>query len=812
MHLAAGTRLGRYEIRSLLGVGGMGEVYLAHDTTLRRAVAVKLLPADLAQDKDRLRRLEQEAYAASSLNHPNILTIHEVGVQNGIHFIATEFVDGESLRHRMAHGRLELREVLDIGVQVASALGAAHAAGIVHRDIKPENIMLRKDGIVKVLDFGLAKLVEPGATAWDAAGPTKAAADTAPGVVLGTVQYMSPEQARGVETDARTDIWSLGVVLYEMLAARSTFDGRTTSDVIAAILRTEPPPLARYMDDAPPELERIVTKALQKDREERYQAVKDLGLDLKGLKRRLDFDTEAARTIPPTPVTTASATPPRHRRRAAFLMLVAGAAATLAVGYAAYSKYLGGTGKRSIDSIAVLPFTNESGDPDNEYLSDGISEALINSLSQLSDMKVIARSSSFKYKSKVVDPPAVAQALGVRAIVTGRVRQRGDHLLIGVELVDAADRTQMWGEQYNRKATDLLQVQADISGEIAERLRLRLTTNERQELAKRETPNPQAYELQLRGNFYASRGGRENNKKATEYYNQAIAIDPNYTLAYAGLSNSYRNGVVNGILEPKEFLPKAEAAARKALELDGRLAEAHSALANVKRETWDWAGAEQEYQRSIQLNPNLARAHRNYSVFLSIMGRHPQAIAEITRARELDPLSPTVNTNLGYRLFFARRYDEAIEALKQTLELDERLSLTQVVLGYTYAAKGMYSEAIAAYQEAIKLGDDSPSTQIYLGAAYAHAGKWDRAQAILKRLQTSQTYVSHGELAVLYTALGQREQAFTSLEKAFAARDLQLQFLGVDPAFDSLRGDSRFADLMRRVGLSPVPAESRNRR
>jgi serine/threonine protein kinase/Tfp pilus assembly protein PilF len=812
MHLPAGTRLGRYEIRSLLGAGGLGEVYLAHDTTLRRAVALKLLPGHFAEDEDRLRRLEQEAYAASSLNHPNILTIHEVGVQDGTHFIATEFVDGESLRHRLAHGRLELREVLDIGVQVASALGAAHAAGIVHRDIKPENIMLRKDGIVKVLDFGLAKLVEPGGAAWDAAGPTKAAADTAPGVVLGTAQYMSPDQARGLETDARSDIWSLGVVLYEMLAGRTTFEGRTSSDVIAAILRTEPPPLGRYVDDAPPELERIVTKALQKDREERYQAVKDLGLDLKGLKRRLDFDTEAARTIPSTAVTTASTTPPPHRRRAAFLMLITGAVAVVALAYGAYSGYLGGADKGNIDSIAVLPFANESGNPDNEYLSDGISETLINSLSELPGMKVIARSSSFKYKGKEIDPREVARALGVEAIVTGRLGQRGEDLLISAELINARDETQMWGDRYHRKAADLLAVQAEISRDIAERLRLRLTAVERQQLARSETANPQAYELQLKGSFYSSKGGTENNKKATDYYNQAIAIDPNYALAYAGLSNIYRNGVVNGILEPKEFLPKAEAAARKALELDGRLAQAHSALANFKRETWDWAGAGREYQRSIQLNPNLARAHANYAVFLNIMGRHPQAIAEVTRARELDPLSPGINTNLGYRLFFARRYDEAIEVLKETLELGERQSLTQVVLGYTNAAKGMYREAIGAYGEAIKLGDDSPSTQIYLGAAYAHAGERERAQAILKRLETGKRYVSPGELAVLYAALGEHEQAFKSLEKGFAARDPQLQFLGVDPAFDSLRGDPRFADLMRRVGLPPAPAQSRNPR
>jgi serine/threonine protein kinase/tetratricopeptide (TPR) repeat protein len=807
MRLTPGTRLGRYEIRSLLGIGGMGEVYLAHDTTLHRAVAIKLLPGHLASDTDRLQRLEQEAYAASSLNHPNILTIHEVGTHDGTHFIATEFVDGESLRHRLTHARLELREVLDIGAQIASALGAAHAAGIVHRDVKPENIMLRKDGIVKVLDFGLAKVA--GGQAWDSEGATIAAPDTEPGTVLGTVQYMSPEQARGLETDARTDIWSFGVVLYEMLAGRSTFEGRTSSDVIAAILRTEPPPLARYVDDAPPELDRIVTKALQKDPEERYQAVKDLGLDLKGLKRRLEFDTQAARTIPSTPLTPASAAPRRTLSRAALVMLIAGAVAVVALGYGAYSGYLGGTGKGNIDSIAVLPFANQSGNPDNEYLSDGISETLINSLSELTGLKVIARTSSFNYKGKQINPREVAKALGVEAIVTGRLGQRGETLLISAELIDARDDTQMWGDRYNRNAADLLAVQADISREIAEKLRRRLSSGERDRVTKPETANRQAYELALQGRFYASKGGTQNQKKAIEYFQQAVGIDPNYALAYVRLSNNYRSLVFNSVLDPKEYMPKVEAAVRKALELDDTLAEAHVALGNFLRESWEWAGAEREYQRAIALNPNLATARRDYGAFLSSMGRHDQAIAEVTRGRELDPLSRFVTTQIGYRLFFARRYDEAIDRLKP--ELHQGLTLTPLVLGYIYAATGKYKEAMAAYQVAIDRGDDTPSTQIYLGAAYARAGDRQRAQAILKRLESGERYVSPGELPVLYIALGQREQAFRSWEKAFAARDLQLQFLGIDPSFDSVRDDPRFADLMRRVGLPSAPTESRNR-
>jgi serine/threonine protein kinase/Tfp pilus assembly protein PilF len=809
MPLTSGTRLGRYEVHSLLGAGGMGEVYLAHDTTLRRAVAIKVLPNDAAQDRDRLRRFEQEVHTASSLNHPNILTIHEVGVQDGTHFVATEFVEGESLRLRMARGRVALREVLEIGVQVASALGAAHAADIVHRDIKPENLMLRKDGIVKVLDFGLAKLIEPG----DQDGPTRAA-DTAPGVVLGTVQYMSPEQACGLETDSRTDIWSLGVVLYELLAGRSTFAGNTTSDVIAAILKTEPPPLARYTDDAPPELERIVTKALQKDREERYQAVRDLGLDLKELKRRLDVEAQRARSNAHVSaggnpsgvgVTTVRSKP---RRRAAVAMLIAGAAAIATLGYATYSRYLGGPSK-GIDSVAVLPFTNESGDPGNEYLSDGISDALINSLSQLSGVKVIARSSSFKYKGKAVDPQEAARALGVEAIVTGRLGQRGENLLISAELMDARDETHMWGDQYHRKATDLLAVQADISADIAEQLRRRLSSNERNRLTRRETTDQQAYELVLKGRFYFERGGSQNRKDAVEHYQRAIAIDPGYALAYVGLSNAYRSLSFNSEVDPQDFMPKAEAAVRKALELDDSLADAHFVLGNFKRDTWDWAGAEREYQRAIALNPNLAAAHASYGFFLSMMGRHDHAIAEARRAKELSPFA--FSTGVGYRLFFARRYDDAIEAAKKALEIDQRNTLTHVVLGYTYTEKRMYPEAIAAYKEAIRLGGDNPSTQIFLGVAHARAGDHERAKVILERLQKNEAYVSPAELAALYVALGQREQALTSLEKGFAGRDLQLQYLGVDPSFDSLRDDPRFADLLRRVGLPVAVARETSR-
>ena len=770
-------------------------MYLAEDTTLRRRVALKLLPAPVAADQERLRRLEQEAYAASSLNHPNILTIHEVGVHNSTHFIATEYVDGESLRQRMTRGRFDVREALDIGVQVASALSAAHAAGIVHRDIKPENIMLRKDRIVKVLDFGLAKVVQPEGASISGEEPTKAAANTLPGVVLGTPHYMSPEQARALETDARTDIWSLGVVLFELLAGRSAFEGRTSSDVVAAILKTDPPPLAKYLDDDLPELARIVTKALQKDRDERYQNARDLALDLKGVTRRLDTAVE------PAPVAASTAQPRSHVARA---MLLIAAVAAVGLGYAAYAGLLGRVIGRDVDSIAVLPFVNESGDPAKEYLSDGISETLINSLSQLPGVKVIARSSSFRYKGQQADPREAAKALGVEAIVTGRLSQRGDSLIISAELMDARDATLMWGDQYQRKATDLLAVQAEISGDIADKLRRRLTPDQRERLTKSETTNQEAYDLVLRGRSYVEQGGTPNRRKAIDHFQQAIAIDPTYALAYSSLANVYERLSVDSVLDPKEYLPKATAAVRKALELDDTLPNAHVVLGNLKRHEWDWAGAERSYRRALELNPNYAAAYVSLSAFLTNQGRHDEAIAASRRARDLNPLSAQANTQIGFRLFLARRYDEALQALTHALEMNRRLPATHMLLGYTYTELTRYTEAISAFEEAMKLGDDSPSLQIFLGATYARAGDRPRALAILNQLQNSKTYVSPGELAVLYVAVGEREQAFAALERAFAVRDVQLQYLAVDPAFDPLRDDPRFTDLVRRVGLPVI--------
>lgn len=820
MPLSPGTNLGRYEIRSTLGAGGMGEVYLAYDTQLDRTIALKILHSDVASDIQRMRRFIQEAKAASSLNHPNILTIYEIGQANSTNFIATEFIDGETLRERMTKTRTKLTEALDIAIQVASALSAAHAAGIVHRDIKPENIMVRRDGYVKVLDFGLAKLTEH----HSAGNEATTMVNTDPGVIMGTVSYMSPEQARGLTLDARTDIWSLGVVLYEMVAGRVPFEGATPTDAIISIAEREPAHLARHVPEVPVQLERIVRKALAKEREERYQTVKDLGLDLKSLSRELEVEVELERTAPPElrrgtsetggiravveTVPQPAAAPTlsaqyligevkRHKLGVGMIL----ATLLVAIAAVAYFAYFPRGDKEAITSIAVLPFVNASNNPDAEYLSDGISESLINSLSQLPQLKVIARSSSFKFKGKSTEPREVAQALNVRAILTGRVIQVGDQLQISAELVDARDGTQVWGDQYNRKATDLLAMQSEISREIAEKLRLKLTNTEQQQLAKRATAKPEAYELLLKGRFYRSKGGPEGRTKALEYFSQAVTLDPNYALAYGELAASYNGLISSATVDPKVIRPKAQAAAERALQLDETLPEAHLPLATLRFNNWEWAAAEREYKRTIELNPSFSAAHRVYATYLSSMGRNEEAISEVRRARELDPLSALANFRVGGVLLNARRHDEAIEQLKKTLELDPNFTLTHLWLAYAYAAKGQYAQAIAEYKEAVKLGEDATSTQIYLGYSLAMSGKRNEALGILKEMQTTTKYVSPAELAILHAGLGDKEQAFAALERAYAAHDFQLQYLKNEASYDSLRSDPRFADLVRRVGL-----------
>ena len=828
-HLLEKSDFASYKLKRLLGRGGMGAVFLAEDNRLERFVALKILPSAADDNSQISLRFQQEAKAVSAVSHPNVAHIYEFGEHEGMYFFAMEYVPGKTLRDALNEKQIKISDAVEIALQIADALEAAHTEQIVHRDIKPENIMLRrravatKEVLIKVLDFGLAKLGEKKFR------ESNNSFDTTPGLIMGTTAYMSPEQVRGEAIDERTDLWSLGVVLYEMATGTRPFEGDTASDVRAAVLLKEPAALPQ--ENELPQLSAIIKKALQKDVAARYQSAREMINDLRILQRQVydylqkngDSKSLEHATLPNfTEIntdangSTITAQSLDSQSAAAVQRLSSGAEratrafeksglrigvvlVTLILAAAAYFVYF--NNQNSFSSIAVLPFVNVSNDPEVELLSDGISESLINNLAQLPGVKVTARSSSFSFKGKDLDLREVANALGVQAIITGRVARSGDNLVVNVELVNARDLTQLWGERYVRKAADLLQIQPLISKEVAEKMRVRLTGAQEHRLGKKETTNPQAYELLLKSKIYNAKGGRENMNKSLEYLNQAIALDPNYALAYVWLSITYRNLVDQSLLEPKIGTPKAESAAYKALELDENLAEAHFALAIIKRDAWQWQEAENEFKRAIELNSNLLRAHSGYAIYLSLMKRHDEAVAEIQIARELDPLSPTVNANVSWTLYLARRYDEAIEAIKKELEIEQDNPDAHYILGYIYMAKNMNAEAIAEFQETVKLGLDIPGPQIYQGVVYARTGENDRAREILKQLQNSKEYVSPAELAILYAALDEREQAFAALEKAYATHDLQLQTLGVDAAFDSLRSDSRFQDLLRRIGL-----------
>jgi len=815
-------RISHYRIISQLGAGGMGEVYLAEDTRLDRKVALKLLPAKFTEDADRVRRFIQEAKAASALNHPNIITIYEIGQEQGAHFIATEFIDGQTLRQRMASEHLSLSAALEVAMQTASALSAAHEAGIIHRDIKPENIMLRRDGYVKVLDFGLAKLIERRPDTHDTNAPTVAQVKTDPGTVMGTVRYMSPEQARGQEVDARTDVFSLGVVLYEVVAGREPFEGTTVADVLAAILKTEPLPLTRLAPGAPSELERIVAKALRKDREERYQTAKDLQLDLKSLKQEMEIAERLkgaqAPALPPPIVEAATnlMTAVRTTSSAEYLVseikrhklgvALALALLVIAAVTAAYFLLAARSSTGAIKAIAVLPFANESGDQNLDYLSDGLSESLIDRLSQLPQLKVIARGSSFKYKGKVMDPQEVAKTLGVEAIITGRVIQRGESLEVRAEMVNARAGTQLWGENYHRQISDLLSVQEGIAKDIVEKLRLKLSGEEQRRLTKRHTDNVEAYQLYLRGRYHWSKLTVEELGKSVDYFQQAIALDPNYAPAYSGLADSYSALGALSALPPAEVKQKAKAAAVKALEREETLAEAHTSLARVKMEQdWDWSGADREYQRAIELNPNYSAAHYYYSINLKLLGLDQDGLGEAKRAQELDPLSLTMNYHLGRYYYWIHQYDQAITQLRKTLDLDRDYWLAHSFLGRAYEKKGMYEQAAAEASQAVKLSERHPDAIAVLGIVYAKAGKRGEALKLLEELEqrSRKSHVSPLYPGLICAGLGEKDQAFMWLEKLYEEHSQLMIYVKADPNWDDLRSDSRFQELLRKVGLTP---------
>jgi serine/threonine-protein kinase len=778
-NLAPGCTIGSYQIISHLGSGGMGDIYLAEDKRLGRKVVLKALPSHFTSDQERVRRFQLEARAASALSHPNIITIYEIGQIDQLHYIAIEFVDGETLRQRMASAQVKITEALEIATDVATALLAAHDAGIVHRDIKPENIMLRADRVVKVLDFGLAKLTESKPIM---SGDTTLF-QTEQGMVMGTAPYMSPEQARGLTVDRRTDIWSLGAVLYEMVGGRPPFEGPTISDVIVAILGREPIPLVRYRPEVPTELEWIIKKALRKDRDERYQTAREFLADLRNLTQRLEFEEELERSQD----TTDSA---RLDRR----------------GFSDRQSQARRSGI-AIDSLAILPLLHNYPDQSMEYFSDGISESMINALSRLPDLRVMAWSTVLQYKVRQVDPRQVGRELGVKAVLTGRVIQSEDSLTIKLEMVDVSDGSQLWGDSYSCTPSEILDIETEISSEISEKLLLRLTREERQQLARRPTDNVEAYHSYLKGRYCWNKRTDEDVRKAIEYFKKAIDSDPSYALAYAGLADAYLvlGGFGIATLAPKDSYPKAREAAIRALEIDDRLAEAHASLAYcLGNYDWNWTSAEREFKRAFDLKPSYATAHHWYGfIYLTAMGRVNEAIAELKHALELEPLSLPVGSNIGFLLYLARRYDEALEHFRRNLEMDRNFFYTQWQRALTYEQCGRYDEAIAGFQKAIALSGTSALPRALLARTYALAGRRSEALALLDELSelSTQVYVSPYRIAAIHSALGDRDRAFKWLEHAYEGRDGWLIWLAVDPVFDNLRSDKRFTDLLNRVGL-----------
>lgn len=840
MTLVLGTKLGRYEIRAKLGAGGMGEVYLARDTKLDRKVALKILPAEVAAKQDRMRRFVQEAKAAAALNHPNIAQIYEIDKVAGLNFIVMEFIDGHTLRELIYDRQIELAKLLRYLQHAAEGLAKAHAAGIVHRDLKPDNIMVTRDGHAKILDFGLAKLVE----AEQIAGSTSSEVATAilkqqsaPGTILGTVGYMSPEQAQGKrrEVDQRSDIFSFGCILFEAVTGRRAFAGKDTIDSLNKIIRE---PVASVNDlnpSAPADLQRIVRRCLAKDVDERYQSIKDVAIELKEVRRDLAGSVGLETTVPPPPQSekSASGTQATIIQSSAAISedspdslstgassaadIVSGikqhkvaviiATVVLVLGVIALSYYQHTRNSEvAIESIAVLPFTNQSNDPNADYLSDGLTESIMNSLTQLPNLKVIPRSSAFRYKGKETDPLKAGGELSVRAVLTGRILQRGDDLLVSAELLDVRDNKQLWGERYSRKISDLLAVQDDIARAISAKLAPTLAGTSAARSKKRYTDNPEAYQLYLKGHYFWQKFTPADHQKAAEYFKQAIAIDPGFALAYAGLSETYGASATQGWIPTHEGYPKGLELAKRALELDDSLAEAHTtAGANYLLYHLDWVNAERELKRAIELDPNFEFAYDVYATLLQAMGRLDEGIRMAERGARVAPLSVLLTADLGISYYQARRFDEAITQIQKAVELGPNDYTARVALGYAYEARGRHDEAIEECQKAIAIGGKTSTALSLLGYTYARSGKQAEAQKVLIELNamSKQGYVSSYDLAILYTGLNDKERAFEQLNKAYEDRAGFIIMLRVEPLFDSLRSDPRFAELVSRFKFPP---------
>nr|ART36309.1 C588 [uncultured bacterium] len=819
-----GETIGHYRVLSLVGEGGMGQVYLAEDTKLHRKVSLKF-SAHFTQDQERVRRFTLEARAISALNHPNIVTIHEISEEDGRQFIATEFIEGQTLRERL-RSPIAIEEVLEIAIQVTSALVAAHQIKIIHRDIKPENIMIRRaDGLVKVLDFGIAKVTERDQSReqGDSENATVIKTNTTPGVVMGTVAYMSPEQARGDAVDERTDIWSLGVVIYEMVAGCTPFVGTTSNEILSGILsRQSSPSLARYSPSMPERLEEIIDKALTKNREERYQTSHDLLIDLKRLQKTLQLRAVSERSesgaksqVQPlnesdklnfvgqvTPLTQSASSAGyivnqvrSHKRGVliVFALLLLLAAGTFI--YALRNRQTAASAQPEIKSLAVLPLNNLSGDPSQEYFADGMTEALISNLAQIRSLKVIPRTSAMRYKGSSKSLPEIARELNVDALIEGSVQRSGERVQVTARLIPAATESLLWSRDYDRDLSDILKLQSEVARAIANEIRIQLSADEQARLTSARSVNPQAHDAYLRGLSHIKRN-EDDLSQAIQYFERAIQLSPDYAAAHAGLSDAWIQRGIWGAKQFREVEPPARAAALKAVELDPQLGEAHASLSRIKSlYDWDWAGAEQDLKRALELDPGSSYVRSVNADLLMALGRHTEAIDEIRRVEQLDPLSSDTQSSFGRILYRARRYQEAIPHLQRSLELEPRNYSAYVRLGDVYAKLGRYDEAITVFEKAAQLRSDGMHSA-RIARVYALIGRQREARQLLIGVKAGAF-----DIAAAYVALGDKDEAFRILEKAIKEHNSLLIYLKEDPSLDGLHSDPRWKELLRRMNF-----------